>query len=235
VSYLKFSIGFEGKYWEHVLMEESFWLEKWAKSETGFHQADFNPWLVKYWEVLGLEAGSTVLVPLCGKTRDIDWLLAQGYSVIGVELAETAVRQLFERLGLCATITSIDALQCYTAERLTLYVGDVFALTPELLGSVEAVYDRAALVALPMQMRDKYAAHLVSITHAAPQLLLSFSYDQSKMTGPPFSVDADEVHRLYASHYATTCLFSGPLKEGIKTLNSANESVWHLATGPQDQ
>lgn len=90
------------------------------------------------------------------------------------------------------------------------------------------VYDRAALVALPGEMRARYAAHLTAVSKAAPQFLITFAYDQSQMEGPPFSVPGEEVRRLYENRYAITDLTSKELSNGLKGQVAATEDLWLL-------
>ena len=60
-----------------------------------------------------------------------------------------------------------------------------------------ALYDRAALIALPAPMRERYAAHLQQIlAQGVEGLLITLDYDQAQMPGPPFAVGDDEVQRL---------------------------------------
>lgn len=209
-------------------MEASFWHAKWEKSEIAFHQDDFNPLLLDHFGALSLAAGSRVFVPLCGKTRDILWLLQAGYRVVGAELSRVAVEQLFAEMELQPTISQSGPLIRFAAEDLDIYVGDIFELSGSELGQVDAVYDRAALVALPADMRQRYAGHLAAITGRARQLLIAYEYDQSLQNGPPFAVCADEVHRLYAPHYQLTLLASVEVAGGLRGKCPASEYVWLL-------
>jgi thiopurine S-methyltransferase len=140
-------------------MHTDFWHERWSTNQIAFHESEANPLLVAHFAALGLAKGARVFVPLCGKTLDIDWLLAQGYHVVGAELSPLAVTQLFERLGVTPQLTRVGKLERWSVPHLDLFVGDFFALTPDLLGTVDAVYDRAALIALPSDLRGRYAAH----------------------------------------------------------------------------
>ena len=159
-------------------MEHSFWHDRWATNQIGFHQPAANPLLVTHCAALALPSAGRVLLPLCGKTLDIAWLLAAGYQVVGVELSELAVQQLFAELGATPCIQVLnDALQRYETDKLTVFVGDIFALNREQLGPVDAIYDRAALVALPATLRSRYASHLTAISAGARQLLISFDYE----------------------------------------------------------
>lgn len=209
-------------------MEASFWHAKWEKSEIAFHQDDFNPLLIEHFGALTLPAGSRVFVPLCGKTRDILWLLQSGYRVVGAELSRVAVEQLFTEMDLQPSISQAGPLTRFAAEDIDIYTGDIFELSGSELGQVDAVYDRAALVALPAAMRQRYAEHLVAITGRARQLLIAYEYDQSLQNGPPFAVGADEVRRLYGRHYELTLLASAEVAGGLRGKCPATEHVWLL-------
>lgn len=208
-------------------MEHSFWHDRWESGRIGFHEGRPNALLVAHFSALAVPEGGRVFVPLCGKTLDIDWLLDGGYRVVGAELSELAIRELFERLGVAPVIADLGALKRFSAPDIDIFVGDVFALTPELLGTADAILDRAALVALPARMRETYAAHLVELTNTAPQLLICFEYDQSLQSGPPFSIDHEEVHRHYAHAYEITQLAREDVAGGMKGV-AAMESVWLL-------
>jgi thiopurine S-methyltransferase len=209
-------------------MDAAFWHEKWAKGQTAFNQTKPNPLLVDHFEKLNLQPGQRVCVPLCGKTIDIAWLLSQGYQVVGVELNEPAVIELFEALDLAPDIEKMDDLTRYSAKDIDIYVGDFFEVSAAHLGSIDGIYDRAALVALPHSMRAQYTAHLVDICHHAPQLLIVFEYDQQLLDGPPFSVPADEVKQHYSDTYQLETVEITPVKGGLKGKVESNEIAWVL-------
>lgn len=164
---------------------------------------------------LGLKPGDTVFVPLCGKAVDLDWLCDLSLVVVGIELNHEAAMSVFARMGLDPEITTIGNLKLLSTEGLKIYVGDFFDLSEELLGEVHAVYDRAALVALPEDIRQNYSKHLASISGNATQLLISYDYDQSQTQGPPFSVPKSTIENLYSDGYEIELLESrdiqGPL------------------------
>ncbi len=209
-------------------MDASFWKDRWERGEIGFHEKQANQFLVKYFKELSLAKGSRVFVPLCGKTLDIAWLLSHGYRVVGVELSEIAVKQLFEGLGVEPKISDVGSIQRYRAQNIDIFLGDLFQVTREMLGPVDAIYDRAALVALPKEMRDRYTEHLVQISDNAPQLVIAYEYDQSVVSGPPFSVSNDEVRRHYTDSYNLTLLASSDVPGGLKGKCPATENVWLL-------
>jgi len=209
-------------------MDESYWHNKWEKNDIAFHQSETNPVLVEHFHKLTLEPGSRVFVPLCGKTLDIAWLLSKGYRVVGAELNSMAIEQLFEGLGIEPQVSQLDKMTHYSAKDIDIFVGDIFDVSGKAMGQIDAVYDRAALVALPEEVRKRYSAHLMNITGTAPQLLVTFEYDQSEMPGPPFSISNDEVGMHYSNSYDVTALGSDYVPGGLKGKCEATENVWLL-------
>lgn len=209
-------------------MDTSFWHQRWANNHIGFHESEANLLLVKYFDELSLAKNGRVFVPLCGKTRDIFWLLSKGYLIAGVELSELAVEQLFIELGVEPTITMVGKLKRFSSENIDIFVGDILELSRDIIGSVDAIYDRAALVALPEDMRNRYAEHLIEITDNSPQLLVCYEYDQALMDGPPFSIVSEEMHQLYSVSYDLRLIASVNIPGGLHGKYVAKESVWLL-------
>jgi thiopurine S-methyltransferase len=209
-------------------MEQDFWLARWRDNKIGFHEGAPNTLLVAHFAALGVPAGGRVFVPLCGKTRDLCWLRAQGLDVVGAELSRLAVEQFYAEQGLAPAITPAGKLERFAAEGVTIFVGDIFDLDRDTLGPVDAVYDRAALVAFPMPMRDAYADHLLALTGGARELLVTFEYDQAKIAGPPFSVTEAEVRARYGSLYRLERAETRDVPGGLKGLCPARESAWLL-------
>lgn len=179
-------------------MKKEFWLERWEWAEIGFHQDEVNPYLLKYWPELHAGQEGEVFVPLCGKSLDMLWLRQHGHGVLGVELSPIAVRDFFAENGMEASHTSGGQFDCCEAEGIRILCGDFFELTPAHMAQVRKVYDRASLVALPPEMRSRYARHLAEILPAGAQVLLvTFDYPQEQMSGPPFAVSEAEVRALY--------------------------------------
>jgi len=210
------------------MSENSLWLERWENREIGFNQASANSFMKQYFEHLNLEDNSRIFVPLCGKTVDIAWLLESGYDVVAIELSEQAVIELFEELGVTPEVSKHGDLKLYHNSNLEVFVGDVFHLTNEIVGDIDAIYDRAALVALTKEVRKQYTAHLREISKGAPQLLLCFEYDQSLMNRTPYSVDAEEVHGHYNDHYELEQLCKVEIVGGFKGKIPASDVVWLL-------
>lgn len=210
-------------------MDANFWHQKWERGDIGFNQAQVNPFLAHYFGLLGLAPGSRIFLPLCGKTIDFEWLLGNGYRVAGAELSELAIRELFDSLRLTPEIVNEGELVRYSAPNIDIFVGDFFALSAEQLGVVDAVYDRAALVALPAGTRNPYVSTLMEITHQAPQLLISYEYDQSRVDGPPFSVPDAEIQQHYGGAFNIRALERQDVQGGMKGKTPASETCWLLA------
>lgn len=180
-------------------MHAEFWQARWTRGEIGFHLPEVNPYLQRHWPVLALPSNARILLPLCGKSLDIAWLAARGHQVVGVELAQAAVEAFFHEQQLQPQVTQEGAFTVYRAAAVEVFCGDFFALSRQQLGDCQAFYDRAALIALPAEMRADYAAHLSAIMPDACQgLLVTLDYEQAQMQGPPFAVTDSEVQQLFA-------------------------------------
>ena len=188
-------------------MQPDFWHNRWANQLIGFHQQQVNPHLQQYWPVLGLAPGARVLVPLCGKSLDMAWLAAQGHGVLGVELSERAVSDFFIEHGLEPQVSQQGEFKVYRSEGIELWCGDFFALTPTDAAGCTGLYDRAAIIALPASMRERYVAHLQALLPSPGQgLLITLDYDQAVTEGPPFAVLDDEVQRLFGAQWQVSSL-----------------------------
>lgn len=179
-------------------MNPEFWQQRWAEGRIGWHQQEVDRLLQKHWPALGLKADSTVLVPLCGKSLDMAWLAAQGHAVRGVELSALACVSFFAEQGVEPTEYSEDGFQIFAAPGIALWCGDAFALRDAQLADVAAVYDRAALIALPPDLRRRYADELYArLPTGCRGLLITLEYPQAERAGPPFSVAEAEVRALF--------------------------------------
>ncbi len=187
-------------------MELDFWLERWRNNEIGFHQELINPWLAYYYGQMGppveKRTGLNVLVPLCGKSRDMLWLAQNGFNVVGIELSDIAVKDFFHESQLEPDVEKRDEHTHYTANTITVIQGDFFTCKAEDLGQVTDVFDRASLIALPESMRKDYVAKMADLLAPGTRILLvTLTYPQHEMDGPPFSVSEEEVCDLYTEHF----------------------------------
>lgn len=179
-------------------MDANFWKKRWQERQIGFHQRRINDYLQTYWPTLALSRDASVFVPLCGKSLDMLWLADQGHSVLGIELAEQAIDDFLIENQLDAERHESDRFIAFDLKRMRLLCGDFFQLTPTDTASIAAFYDRAALIALPMEMRQQYVSHLTELMRSGAQgLLIALEYPQHQKDGPPFCVRDEEVRALF--------------------------------------
>ncbi len=179
-------------------MEIEFWQQRWQQDQIAFHLAEVNPLLSRFCSVLNLPSDSEIFVPLCGKSLDLAWLASSGFSVLGIECSERAVNDFFNNQVIAVETHQTDTFNVYQSGNVKILHGDFFALDRVDLKSVKAVYDRASLVALPENLRQKYVDLLTDLLAKKMDILLiTLEYNQSKMNGPPFSVSQNEVMQLY--------------------------------------
>ena len=213
-------------------MQHEFWHQRWQENRIGFHQFTPSPLLVDYFNELGLKTSARIFVPLSGKTLDISWLLQQGYHVVAIELSQIAVTSLIEQLvedfDIQFESSEKNNLIHYHHPQIDIFVGDFFDLNKEQLGQVDAIFDRAALIALPDDMRQTYVQHLIEISGAASQFLISYEYDAGSHEGPPFSVNAEEIKQLYAEAYDIRLLKEQLVDASQNKGNHPKSTVWIL-------
>jgi thiopurine S-methyltransferase len=215
-------------------MEHDFWHERWQRGEIGFHQGDVHPDLARHCPAVGCAPGAQVFAPLCGKSLDLAWLVAQGQRVLGVELSMIAAEAYFASQGLEPGRSTEGPFTRLEAGACAILVGDFFALEPAQLAGTGALYDRAALIALPAPMRERYAARLASLLPAGTRgLLITVDYPPADMQGPPFPVPAAEVQRLHGGAFTVERLarrdaLAGEPRLAARGLSALHEESWLL-------
>ena len=210
-------------------MEAEFWLQRWRERRIGFHRDAVMPLLEKHWPALALPKDSRVFVPLAGKSLDMLWLAAQGHRVLGVELSPLAVAQFFAEHGLEPEVRESRHGVHHVAGDIELIQGDAFALDAAALADCAAVYDRAALVALPPDLRARYVGELYArLPSGCRGLLVTLEYPQHEKNGPPFSVEEREVRERFEPSWNVDLLERRDILEAEPRF--AAEGVTALAT-----
>jgi len=177
----------------------NLWESRWQEDRIGFHLKEVNPYLMRFYDQLLHQNPDRVFVPLCGKTLDLDWLTTKTKKVIGVELVSKAVQDFFAEKKIDYLIQQDETLQKFSSKSIDIYLGDFFDLNPEQTSSFKAIYDRASIVAIEKPERREYVDHLISFLDPAGRILLiTLEYNQNQMEGPPYSVPAEEIERLFA-------------------------------------
>ncbi|HET6906378.1 MAG TPA: thiopurine S-methyltransferase [Rhodanobacteraceae bacterium] len=183
-------------------MDADFWLQRWREGRTGWHRDAVMPLLEQHWPALEVPRGTRVLVPLCGKSLDMPWLASQGLRVRGVELAPLAIEHFFAEHHLSPKTRELPYGTHYDAGEIELIHADIFEVDAAQFANCGAIYDRAALIALPPPMRERYARAVYdALPIGCRGLLITLEYPQHQMQGPPFSVEEREVHRLFGERW----------------------------------
>ncbi len=211
-------------------MTPDFWHDRWREGRTGFHRDIVHPDLIKHAGTLRIPSAPRILVPLCGKTLDLGWLVSQGCAVVGVELSEQAAAQYHERAGITPEVEQVGEHAIWQSPGLTYIVGDFFTAD---LGVFDAVWDRAALVALPPELRVRYAERLRAVLRPGGRMLLNcFTFDADR-SGPPHSIPDDEVREHYEHAGELTRLSTADILDESPRWREAgatfmDEKVWLL-------
>lgn len=208
------------------------WHARWDENRIGFHRPEPNPNLTNH--ALSMRGWpGRVFLPLCGKTVDMPWLASRGCEVVGSELVSGAVSAFFEENAIEETVTPQGSITTRAGNGITIHQGDVFDLTPEIVGPIDWTFDRGALIALPPEIRARYAPHIARLTGADKEILLvHVEYDQSLMSGPPYSVPVEELRRLFEGH-DLTLLHEAPALSPDSPFRQAGltwltERVWRI-------
>lgn len=206
-----------------------FWQNRWQSQQIGWHRAEYNDLMVKYWPSLEVPDGSEVLVPLCGKSLDMLWLAKQGYEVVGLEMVEQAVQTFFQENELeTKSVKSGNHVQ-HSSPPFTIFHGDFFQLKEGIVNA-DAWYDRAAMIAIPLTSREAYVDQIRKQTKPnAVGLLITFAYPQKEMEGPPFALHDEHVFELFSNGFEVECLETIDLRdEKDRGLTSVTSSVFRI-------
>jgi len=214
--------------------EQTLWHARWSEGRIGFHREAVNAHLQAHASAL-LRDAKRILVPLCGKSVDMPWLAQQGVEVVGVDLVTRAVEAFWEERGVSPETDSLHGFVRTTHAAITLLQGDIFSLQESHTGTLDAVYDRAAIIALPPSEQQRYADHILRLLKPGGHiLLLTYDLPLPAEQGPPFPVAPERVPELYAAASDVRCIDTIMLtpetepkliKRGVEW---AREGVWWI-------
>lgn len=178
-------------------MDASFWHRCWENNTIGFHQDTVHPFLTDVLADKLVSSDDRVFVPLCGKSLDMFWL-AERLEVVGSEISEIACRDFFADKRIDCTPVKKGEHTCYQVDNISLWQGDFFTLEPNVFGPFDWIYDRAAIIALPLALREKYVKQLsLYIADHTKLLLISLEFPESELSGPPFPVFESDIKQLF--------------------------------------
>lgn len=221
-------------------LDNQLWLKSWRENRLDFHQDEVNPLLVEFWPGLQLLKGSRVFVPLCGKSLDMIWLAQQGYSVVGVEISPVAVKAFFRENSLSYVKQKLGRFTLWRHENISILCGDYFSLKTEDLGNIDSVYDKAALTALPEDIRIRYVAQMRKIiSHTADVFLLTIEdANEDSLPGEPLGID-EELIALYSTNYEISLSYAEsiavPKESSPEQMSGHSEFKVYRLTGRPDR
>jgi len=193
---------------------KKLWLDRWRDDRIGFHQPEHNRHLIAHGTSVFGEPTRRVLVPLSGKSLDLLWLEEHGYEVFGVEYVERAVIDFLEENGRSYVRDRVGEATTYISDRISTAVGDFFTIEPEALGLFDAVYDRAAMIAIAPERREEYVARLTRLlSDDGTMLLVTIDYPPEEKEGPPHSLTESSVRELFGARYEIETLHAEDILE----------------------
>ncbi|WP_440999973.1 hypothetical protein [Fodinibius sp. SL11] len=188
-------------------METSYWQSRWQKGNTGWHMDTVYPPLPNLWNHLGIESTARILVPLCGKSLDLQWFVDQGHTVTGVDVSQKAMCHIKQRHPESFRRDNSHGFTIYCSKSLVLWKGDFTKLPATEIPPQDLIYDKASIIALPANMRQRHADKLIELCSPHTKILMqTFEYEQQEMNGPPFSVDEQELEKLFGNQFKLTCI-----------------------------
>ncbi|CAM3601352.1 hypothetical protein [Parendozoicomonas haliclonae] len=211
-----------------AMTENQDWEEAWEYGFFAWHRPSWNPSLLRFFPLLNHDAGTKVLVPLCGKSRDMEWLLRQGYQVVGLEISGAAIEDFFRERGLEYSKTIRSGVTVWLGDNIEIWEADLFAL-PDAMTDATAFYDCGAFIALPPAQHGAYVENLMRL---APQLqsglVMGLEYDQSLVAGPPWSINPEYVREKWGSWFESAELERDWDSSESARMNDKGERYAHL-------
>lgn len=216
-------------------MELSYWQSRWRKNNIGWHMAEVYPQLPALWPSLSIKENARVLVPLCGKNLDMNWLAEQGCHVIGVEISQKALEEFISNHPEPFSKETSHNFTIYRSESIELWNGDFLNLPTHNIPAPDLIYDKTSIVALPPKMRAQYTSKVLELCGRDTQILLqTFEYNQDEMEGPPFSVNKNEIRQWYDKWFDLHLLREQSKFEDVRQFQQRGlssyftEKVYHL-------
>lgn len=182
-------------------MSNKIWKSMWKHNQFQFHQPIINPLLQQYLPQLQLSANDDILVPLCGKSLDMDLLIDSGYHVIGIELSKIAIQAYFDARNIKPQHEKKGQFIRWWHNDIEIWCGDIFNLTDNDISHVKTLYDCASLTALPSESRPHYVQHFYEKLSKQSQILLITTESADEHQLESASMIDSEVQSLYENYY----------------------------------
>lgn len=210
---------------------QQFWLDRWQSNDTPWHQTEIESFLVEH---IQLKKAARVLVPLCGQSLDMIWLQNQGYKVVGVELSEKAIRDFFYLHQTNFEIEETSSFKIFRSKNIEIIKGDFFDLKSEILGPIDAIYDRAAMIAISPNLREEYLLKCKELAGGSflredfEWLLITRESSNQEHQGPPFNLSFEDLKNLCSKWVILKCLKTRDRPSRSESPEIVKESLYRL-------
>ncbi|MRX28461.1 thiopurine S-methyltransferase [Kangiella sp. HZ709] len=177
-------------------MDYHFWDTCWQRASQPFHLSEAHPFLRRYLYLL--DNKEKLLLPLSGKSVDPIFLAQNNIHSTSIEFNPSAIDNFIIDSELSFKRKTFEQKKCYDFGDFDIWLADFFDIETKDIGKFSQVFDRAALVALPKELRDKYIKHLKSLLQPkATILMVTMDYEEGEMSGPPFYIAQNELTELF--------------------------------------
>ena len=160
------------------------WEARYRAGDTPWNKGYASPALTDFLALHPVRG--EVLVPGSGLGEDVRALAAQGASVVGLDLAESAVR--LARL--------IPPAAHETHEQ-----GDLFHLPQSWAGRFDWVVEHTCFCAIPPGLRGDYARAVVRVLKPGGHYFSIFYLNPAAPQGPPHGITREEIADLFDSSF----------------------------------
>jgi SAM-dependent methyltransferase len=162
------------------------WNQAYEAGETPWDKGYASPQLCEFLAARSIRG--RVLVPGCGTGHDVRRLAAQGAEVVGLDIAESALRRA-------------EAHPKAADERYLL--GDFLRPPPSLLAAFDWVFEHTCLCALDPAERSAYADSVAAVVRPGGHFLAVFFREVENYTGegPPHPIGGEAIDRLFRNHF----------------------------------
>ncbi|KAK3732788.1 hypothetical protein RRG08_041098 [Elysia crispata] len=190
-----------------------YWQHRYDVGDTYWMRQEAAPMLVKHYMKLNPDKKArNILLPLCGKSWDLDWLSEQDVPlVVGIDCLLGVLREFSNRSGHIWTETAVPKLGSDSVllkrndGKMKLYSCDMLDFSPEIEGTFDAVWERGSLIILPRESVNRYVQILVSLLRSGGRILLeSIEFDADAIDPgteykpfPPFPYFQEDIKHLF--------------------------------------
>lgn len=97
-----------------------------------------------------------IFVPLCGKSKDLPYLLSLGHTVFGIEYVAQAIEELQKENNIEMEFDPVTSVYSTSDGKLKIFNGDFFQCPIENFGPFDAIWDRGSFGSFDFSLREDY-------------------------------------------------------------------------------